>query len=220
MKKILDSFEDNSIKNPKIMEIAQQFARTKVVYNCALKEVTTKFEILNDDLRSRYNRDAIEFITGRIKTLDSIIKKLQKKDLEITIENAMNRLTDIAGIRVICSFISDIYEVAEMFTKQDDIEVIEVKDYIKNPKPSGYRSLHMLVKVPVFFSSERKELIVEVQLRTLAMDFWASLEHQIYYKKSLENAGDIQMRLKRCAEQITELDIEMEDIHKNLQELN
>ncbi len=220
MEKIFKAAEDRIINNPKIIELSKKFARTKVIYNCALKEVTTKFEILNDDLRSRYNRDAIEFITGRIKTPESIIKKLQKKNLDLTIENAVERLTDIAGIRVICSFISDIYEVAEMFTKQDDIEVIEIKDYIKNPKPSGYRSLHMLVKVPVFFSCERKELIVEVQLRTIAMDFWASLEHQIYYKKDINNASDIQNRLRSCADQITALDIEMEDIHKTLQKLN
>ena len=202
-----------------LVDITKKFNRVKVIYDCALKEITTKFEILNEDLRNRSNRTHIEFITSRIKTPESIFEKLKRRGFPITIDSALDNLTDIAGVRVICSFISDIYMIAESFAKQDDIEVVQVKDYISHPKPSGYRSLHMLVKVPVFFANETKKIIVEVQLRTIAMDFWATLEHQIYYKKDLITDKTIPSRLHLCADKITEVDEEMEEIHKSIENI-
>ena len=202
-----------------LVDITKKFNRVKVIYDCALKEITTKFEILNEDLRNRSNRTHIEFITSRIKTPESIFEKLKRRGLVITLDSALENLTDIAGVRVICSFISDIYMIAETFAKQDDIEVVQVKDYISHPKPSGYRSLHMLVKVPVFFANETKKIVVEVQLRTIAMDFWATLEHQIYYKKDLITDKTIPSRLHECADKITEVDEEMERIHKTIENI-
>ncbi len=209
--------EDSDSKN--LIEISKKFDRVKVVYDCALKEITTKFEILNEDLRSSTNRTHIEFITGRIKTPESIIAKLKRRKMEISIDSSLENLTDIAGVRVICSFISDIYMIAEIFAKQDDIEIVQVKDYISHPKPSGYRSLHMIVKVPVFFATGTKKIVVEVQLRTIAMDFWATLEHQIYYKKDLIIDKSITNRLHACADKITDIDEEMEKIHKTIENL-
>ena len=156
-------------------------------YRCAIREVTTKLEVLNDELSLPTKRNPIESIHSRIKRPASIAQKLRDKNKPVTIESISENLNDVAGIRVICPFIDDIYEVARMLTVQDDIKVIEVKDYIKNPKPNGYRSLHLIVEIPVFFSQYKQQMRVEVQIRTVAMDFWASLEHQNKYKNNFEH---------------------------------
>ena len=197
----------------------EQFRDMMLMYNCAIKEIQTKFEILNDELSVRKNRNPIEFIKSRIKKPDSIYDKLKRKNLEISAESITEQLNDIAGVRVVCSFVDDIYEVAGMLANQDDITVISVKDYIKTPKPNGYRSYHMIVSVPVFFSDKSYPVKVEVQLRTIAMDFWASLEHQMKYKKDVENASDISRQLKECADIISETDIRMQNIHRQIQEM-
>lgn len=193
-----------------------QFREFMMMYSSAIKEVRTKFEILNDDLAVSYNRNPIEMIKSRIKTPESIINKMQRKNLEINMNSLMYYIEDVAGIRVICSFIDDIYEVANMLVSQDDITLVSVKDYIKHPKPNGYRSYHMIVEVPVFFANRRQSMKVEVQLRTIAMDFWASLEHGMKYKKEFEGAGEIVTQLKECADGIAAIDEKMQDINYSI----
>ena len=216
--KYMDETQESKLRlnDARLVDLVREFAKIKTLYSCALREVTTKFEVLNEDLSTRYNRNPIEFITSRIKSPESIVNKLQRRGLELSRESAVENLSDIAGVRVICSFIEDIYQVAEMFTRQDDVRLLEVKDYIKHPKPNGYRSYHMIVEIPVFFADKKRNVKVEVQLRTIAMDFWASLEHQMYYKKNQEDSGEIAARLKRCAEIIAATDREMEEIGRLL----
>lgn len=193
-----------------------EFREFMMMYQSAAKEVKTKFEILNDDLSVTHNRNPIEMIKSRIKTPESIIDKMRRKDLDINMNSLMYYIEDVAGIRVICSFIDDIYEVANMLISQDDITLVSVKDYIKNPKPNGYRSYHMIVEVPVFFANRRQNMKVEVQLRTIAMDFWASLEHKMKYKKDIEGSEIITRELRECAEQIAALDKKMQDINAGI----
>ena len=189
-----------------------------LVYNAALKQINTKLEILNDEFQHVHQYNPIEHIKSRLKTADSIVKKLKKDGCEVTIDNMMNHLSDIAGIRIICSFVDDIYEVAEMLVRQDDVTVIAIKDYIKNPKPNGYRSYHMIIEIPVFFSDSKKPIRVEVQIRTIAMDFWASLDHQLKYKKSFVDLnGEISGELKQCADVIAQTDNKMLEIRKRIE---
>lgn len=190
-----------------------------MMYNCAIKEVVTKFEILNDELRVRYHRSPIEFIQSRVKEPQSIIEKINRKGYDPDIES-LDHICDIAGVRIICSFIDDIYEVVEMFLRQDDITLIKAKDYIIQPKENGYRSYHMIVEVPVFFSEMKKPLKVEVQIRTIAMDFWASLEHKLKYKKCLSNENELTARLRNSASAIAELDLEMQGIREEIDKHN
>jgi len=196
-----------------------QFREFLMMYQSAVKEVKTKFEILNDDLSVTYNRNPIEAIKSRIKTPESIVNKMKRKGLPINMSSLMYYIEDVAGIRVICSYIEDIYEVANMLVSQDDITLLSVKDYIKNPKSNGYRSYHMIVEVPVFFANRRQSMKVEVQLRTIAMDFWASLEHKMKYKKDIEGSDEIVKELKDCADHIAELDKKMQDINNEIAEL-
>ena len=165
------------------IEQTLQFQELMMMYNSAIREIRTKLETLNDDLAMRYSRNPIEFITQRIKKPMSIVKKLKSRSYDVSCPSIVKNLNDVAGIRVICSFIDDIYRVSDMLTSQDDITLIAVKDYIKNPKPNGYRSYHIIVEIPVFFSDRKENIRVEIQFRTIAMDFWASLDHQIKYKK-------------------------------------
>ncbi len=192
------------------------FQSVMMMYNCAIKEVRTKFEVLNDELSASSNRNPIEMIKSRVKKPESIVNKLLRRNLPVDIGSIMENLNDVAGVRVICSFINDIYKIAQMFSGQDDITVLEVKDYIQNPKPNGYRSYHMIVEVPVFFSSVKQNIKVEVQLRTIAMDFWASLEHTMKYKKDVQNAEKIALELKECADLITEADFRMQEINNKI----
>ncbi len=187
-------------------------------YNCAIREIRTKFEVLNDELSITSNRNPIHGIYSRIKTPRSIIDKLHRKGLAITIDNVKTEISDIAGVRVICDFADDIYEIADMLLKQDDVKLISYKDYIRAPKPNGYRSYHMIVETPVYFSGGKECLKVEVQLRTIAMDFWASLEHELHYKKDLteEVSAQISEELLACANTITDVDIQMMSIKNKL----
>ena len=211
--------EDNRelLANPQdILNRAMELQQLLMLYESGIKQITTKFEILEDEFESRHMRNPIETITSRIKDPMSIVEKLQRKGLSLTIDNMVNKLYDIAGIRVTCPFISDVYHVTQMLLQQDDIDLIEMKDYIKNPKPSGYRSLHVIVKVGVYFSDQKREIPVEIQIRTIAMDFWASLEHQLHYKKDYKMPEDISKELKAIADTITENDRRMQELAKNI----
>lgn len=201
-------FEDNEDK----------FRRMMMMYSCAIKEVKTKLQVLNDELSITRQRNPIEFIKSRIKQPVSIASKLKKKGCPVTVEATMENLSDVAGVRVICAFIDDIYKVADMLTAQDDIELIKRKDYIKNPKMNGYRSLHLIVEVPVFFSDHKEHMRVEVQIRTIAMDFWASLEHQLKYKKDIEDAETIMYELRACADVINRTDYHMQSLRDRIVE--
>ncbi len=195
---------------------AYQFQEAIMMYNCAIKEVRTKLEVLNDELSIRHKRNPIEFITSRVKKPFSIVEKLNRNGQPLTVESMTATLNDVAGIRVICPFIDDIYAVADMLTRQDDITLIKKKDYIKFPKENGYRSLHLIVEVPVFFSDRKQPMRVEVQIRTIAMDFWASLDHQLKYKKNVSNPLEIQRELRECADIISQTDLRMLDIKNQI----
>ncbi len=188
---------------------AFQFQELMMMYSCAIREVRTKLEVLNDELSIRHKRNPIKHITSRIKRPLSIIQKLKRYEAPFTVEAVEENLNDVAGIRVICSFIDDIYAIADMLLKQDDITLIRKKDYIQNPKPNGYRSLHLIVEIPVFFSEQKKSMRVEVQIRTIAMDFWASLDHQLKYKQDVANPEAISAELKECADVIAQTDARM-----------
>lgn len=179
------------------------------LYNSALKEVGTKLEILNDEFLHVHNYNPIEYIKSRIKTPESIVKKLKRCGYESTIDNMVTHVNDIAGIRIVCSFTSDIYRLAEMIGKQNDLTVVSVKDYIKNPKESGYKSYHMLVTVPIFLTDRVVDTKVEIQIRTIAMDFWATLEHKIYYKFEGNAPEYISRDLRECAGIVSMLDAKM-----------
>ena len=180
-----------------------------LIYRSALKQISTKLEILNDEFQHVHRYNPIEHIKSRLKTPESIVKKLKRQGHESTIHNMVQYVNDIAGIRVICSFTSDIYRIAEMITNQGDIKVIAVKDYLVNPKPSGYKSYHMLVSVPVYLSDRIVDTKVEIQIRTVAMDFWASLEHKIHYKFEGKVPQAIENELIECARMVSELDSKM-----------
>ena len=180
-----------------------------LIYNAALRQVQTKMEILNEEFQHVHQYNPIEHIKARIKTPESIVKKLKRHGLESTIENMVNHINDIAGVRIICSFTSDIYRVADMIRNQKDIKVVAVKDYITYPKTSGYRSYHMIVTVPVYLSDRIVDTKVEIQIRTVAMDFWASLEHKIHYKFEGDAPSHIRTELVECARMVADLDARM-----------
>lgn len=190
-----------------------------LVYNAALKEIGTKLEILNEEFKHVHRYNPIEHIKSRIKTSESIVKKLKRHGYESTIENMVQYVNDIAGVRVICSFTSDIYRIAEMISNQNDIKILSIKDYIKNPKESGYKSYHMLVSVPIFLSDRKVDTKVEIQIRTVAMDFWASLEHKIRYKFEGEAPEHIREELVECAKMVSDLDARMLSLNEEIQSL-
>ncbi len=201
------------------IDAAEQVAswqEVNLVYNAALKQINAKMEILNDEFQHVHQYNPIEHIKFRFKTSESIVKKLKRYGYESTIENMVRYVNDIAGIRVICSFASDIYRIAEILGQQTDIKVIAVKDYIKHPKPSGYKSYHMLVTVPVFLSDRIVEVKVEIQIRTVAMDFWASLEHKINYKFEGKAPEHIRSELVECANMVSNLDQRMQTLNEQV----
>lgn len=213
LKNILTNFlEENTEK-----DVVQYFMETETLfsyYRCAAMEVETKFRVLNEELSLLHDKNPIENIVTRIKTPKSIKEKLDKKGIPVSPKNIEENLSDVAGVRIICSFIEDIYTLADSFCKQDDITVIQIKDYIKNPKPNGYRSLHILVKIPIFLKNQKRNMVVEVQFRTIAMEFWANLEHQLRYKKDLpaSTLKEITDDLNECANIVSLLDEKMQNI--------
>lgn len=204
----------NAIKN---YEDVDSWKTIMFLYNAALKEVETKLEILNDEFQHVHQYNPIEHIKTRIKTPESIVKKLKRYGHETSVENMVKYINDIAGVRLICSFTSDIYRLAGMIGNQSDLKVLSIKDYIKNPKESGYKSFHMLVAVPVFLSDSVVQTKVEIQIRTIAMDFWASLEHKIYYKFEGHAPAYISQDLKACADMVSDLDDRMLSLNEAIQ---
>ncbi|MGN0774201.1 MAG: GTP pyrophosphokinase family protein [Candidatus Ventricola sp.] len=194
------------------------YQETMMRYHCAILEMRTKLEVLSKDLAVRYRRNPIEFIESRLKKPSSIARKLRRNGSEITVANMVEQVSDIAGIRVLCAYIDDIYEIARMLARQQDVRIINVKDYIKHPKENGYRSYHMIVEIPVYFSDEVRPVRCEIQIRTIAMDFWATLDHDMQYKKEVEDADEIMRELKECADIIHNTDEKMmrlrERIHR------
>lgn len=201
-----------------LLDDAEKFYNLMMMYRCAIREVQTKLEVLDDEFSVEYNRNPISFIKTRIKKPVSIYNKLQKLGYDFTIEN-IQQLNDVAGVRIVCAFIDDIYTIADLITQQDDIKVIKIKDYIKNPKPNGYRSYHMIVEIPVFFAKGKTPMRVELQIRTNGMDFWATLEHQLRYKKGIEEMPgfeEISKELMHSAQVIIEADNEMQEIKNKI----
>ena len=196
-----------------------QWKSTMFLYSSALKSINTKIEILNNEFIQLYNYNPIEHVTSRLKTPSSIVNKLKKDGKEVTIENMVEHLNDIAGIRIICSFMSDIYPIADMIAKQADITVLHVKDYIRYPKTNGYKSYHMVVTIPVYLSEGKIDTKVEIQIRTIAMDFWASLEHKIAYKFEGNAPDYLEAELKACADMVDVLDAKMISLNQAITEL-
>ena len=196
------------------------FNQLMAYYRCAIMEVETKFKVLNEQFSLQYDRNPIESIKTRIKSTEGIIKKANKKKIPFTMQSIEENIRDIAGIRVICSFSEDIYMLADCLLKQDDVKLIEMKDYIKHPKESGYRSLHLIIEIPIFLQNENRPMKVEVQLRTIAMDCWASVEHKLRYKKNIPDseAETLAVELSSYADQLAELDYKMEQIKKRIVE--
>ena len=207
----------------KIPEKYDQIDKWKSViflYNSALKEIATKIEILNNEFMHVHNYNPIEHVKSRIKSPESIVKKLKRNGYEATIENMIEQLNDIAGIRIICSFTSDIYQIAQMIARQSDVTVLQIKDYIANPKPNGYRSYHMVVSIPIYLSDGPVDTKVEIQIRTIAMDFWASLEHKIYYKFEGQAPDHMKEELKTCADMVSMLDEKMLALNESIRKFS
>lgn len=215
----LDEFVDFE-EGSELEKIMRKFSSRMQLYSGGIKEVRTKLEILDEEFKSKFSYNPIHNIESRLKSMSSIVQKIKSKGLEVSIDSITENITDIAGIRVICNYIDDIYRVAEMLTAQDDVTVLQMRDYIKNPKPSGYKSLHLIVEVPVFLSTGPVRMPVEIQIRTIAMDFWASLEHKLKYKTNNAVDDDLHERLKKCADEISVIDYEMQDIHTTINSRN
>ncbi len=202
--------------NSKISDDINTWEEVNLLYNAALKQITTKIEILNEEFQEVHKYNPIEHIKARVKTPESIVKKLKRNGYDSTLTNMVRYVNDIAGIRIICSFTSNIYKIAEMISNQKDIRVLKVKDYIMNPKPSGYRSYHMIVSIPVYLSDKIVNVKVEIQIRTVAMDFWASLEHKIQYKFEGKAPNHINQELHECATMVANLDDKMLQLNEEI----
>ncbi len=214
-----ESYKEAIFLEKELMEKAYdtglQFQRLMSYYRCAMMEIETKFRVLDEEYSLLHDRNPISSIKTRLKKLPSIMEKLQRRDLDISMDSIEKNLTDIAGVRVVCSFVEDVYTLADALLTQDDVKLIERKDYIANPKPNGYRSLHLIIEIPIFLEKEKKFMKVEVQLRTIAMNCWASLEHQLFYKKDCEFSDDMKAELYECAMLSSELDAKMDRLRKN-----
>lgn len=204
----------------KIMEQLYQFMELEHLYESAIREVKTKLEILDSEFKTKYDHNPIHHLEDRVKSPQSILEKLNRKGIPFSCENAKAELNDIAGVRVVCNYIDDIYSVADMLISQDDVTLIKRKDYIQNPKPNGYRSLHLVIETPVYLSDAKELVHVEVQIRTIAMNFWATLEHDLKYKTDSVVSADLAAKLKDCAETIADTDRQMQDIYKALHNID
>lgn len=210
---LVKQLSNSQIKN-KVQDYTMPYRELMSYYRCAMMEVETKFNVLNEELSLMYDRNPIESVKSRLKSPESIVDKAVRKEIPLTPESIEENLYDIAGIRVICSFPGDIYMLADALLRQDDITLIERKDYIKSPKSNGYRSLHLIVELPIFLHNRTRRMKVEVQLRTMSMDWWASLEHKIRYKKNISDDGHIAEELLHCAEMGAALDQRMESVYR------
>ena len=209
----IDALQDTLVR-----EQYEAFTKLMAYYRCAMMEIETKLNVLNQEFSLRYDRNPISSIKSRLKSPASIREKLTRRGIDVTIENIEACLNDVAGVRVICAFPEDVRTIAKALLKQDDVELIEQKDYILNPKANGYRSLHLIVGVPIYLAHEKRKMRVELQLRTIAMDFWASLEHQLRYKKDVVFTDEMAKELKFCAELSAELDRRMDHLRESVQE--
>lgn len=217
-----EDFVRNSLLSDEFIDFVQENLKPvntmMAYYQCAIMEVETKFKVLSEQYSLEYDRNPIESIKTRVKSMESLLKKIRRKNIPLTIDAIEENIQDIAGVRVICAFQDDIYKLAKCFLDQDDVILIQKKDYIASPKPSGYRSLHLIVKTPIFLKEGKKMITVEVQLRTIAMDFWASLEHKIYYKFEGQAPEYISRELKECADMVSALDDKMLSLNEAILE--
>lgn len=204
------------LANEEITDTLQEFLTLQQVYEAGIKEIKTKLEILDDEFKVKHDHNPIHHMEYRLKSVKSILGKLEKRGLEVSLESIIINLTDIAGVRVICNYVSDVYKIADMLIKQSDIKLVKKKDYIKHPKNNGYRSLHLVVEVPIFLAEKVQPIPVEIQIRTIAMDFWASLEHHLRYKADNEVPDGVRDELIECAKTISNLDYKMQGIHEEL----
>lgn len=204
----------------KAMEQMLRFVELEHLYESAIREVKTKLEILDSEFRAKYAYNPIHHIEDRLKSPQSLLGKMQRKKIPINVDSVRQNILDFAGVRVICNYIDDIYTVADLLTSQDDVHLVKRKDYIENPKPNGYRSLHLVIETPVYLSDKKEMVNVEVQIRTMAMDFWASLEHELKYKTDADVSSELAEQLKECAETIAQTDIRMQSIYKTLKEIS
>ena len=212
---LLPANANNTLLEQGIAQL-QEYQAMRQLYNGAIREITTKLENLDDEFSTRYAHNPIHHMESRLKSLKSIVGKLQRKGLPLTLASAQKELYDIAGVRVICNYIDDIYDLADMLCGQGDVAVLRRRDYIQEPKPNGYRSLHLTVRIPVFLSTGSVGVPVEIQIRTIAMDFWASLEHQLRYKAEHTVPPSLRAQLKACAEESAALDLRMQEIYRQL----
>ncbi len=208
----------NELVENSIFESMNSLMRMQQVYEAGIKEIRTKLEILDAEFKVKYDHNPIHHIESRLKKPNSIVKKAIDKNISLTEKDIMKNIHDIAGIRVICNYVDDVYVVAQLLINQDDIKVIAIKDYIQKPKESGYRSLHLVLEIPIFLAEGVQPIHVEVQMRTIAMDFWASLEHRLKYKTENNVPQDIRDELKECAKDIAQLDEKMQNIHNRLEQ--
>ena len=204
------------VPNTDITDTLQEFMALQQLYDAGIKEVRTKLEILDDEFKIKHDHNPIHHMEYRLKSVNSILGKLEKRGLEVSLDSIVTNLTDIAGVRVICNYVSDVYKIADLLLKQSDIKLIAKKDYIKHPKENGYRSLHLVVEVPIFLAEKVQPTTVEIQIRTIAMDFWASLEHHLRYKADNEVPDGVRDELIECAKTISNLDYKMQGIHEEL----
>lgn len=216
MQKEIKSEMDDFFFANEDLDFYHEYVHVEPMYLAAIKEVRTKLEILDDEFHHRFAHNPIHHMEWRLKSPKSVVEKMKRRHLPVSVASINGNIEDIAGVRVICNYVKDIYRISQLLLKQDDIQLLKTKDYIKKPKENGYRSLHLVVTVPVYLSEEKKRVTVEIQIRTIAMDFWATLEHDLRYKNKNEVSDDIRKRLFDCAQSITELDYEMEAIHNKL----
>lgn len=218
--RLMDNFLANEKVLDRISRHLEPIEQMNAYYRCAIMEIETKFKVLSEQFSLKYDRNPIETIKSRLKSQDSILKKMSRKGIPVTLENMEREIDDIAGVRVICSFVEDVYMLADCLLQQDDITLLEKKDYIRYPKDSGYRSLHLIVQVPIFLQNEKRQMKVEVQIRTLAMDLWASQEHKLRYKKSIpeDEEESISNELAECAQILSSVDTRMQALRTKLSE--
>ena len=218
--RLMDNFLANEKVLDRISRHLEPIEQMNAYYRCAIMEIETKFKVLSEQFSLKYDRNPIETIKSRLKSQDSILKKMGRKGIPVTLENMEREIDDIAGVRVICSFVEDVYMLADCLLQQDDITLLEKKDYIRYPKDSGYRSLHLIVQVPIFLQNEKRQMKVEVQIRTLAMDLWASQEHKLRYKKSIpeDEEESISNELAECAQILSSVDTRMQALRTKLSE--
>ena len=213
---LMKGYSDRELED--ILRTGHEFRKLMSYYKCAMMEIETKFRVLNENMSYEYDRNPIESIKTRLKKPESILEKMKRRNVPFDPQALQDNIFDIAGVRVICSYPKDVYMLEEYLLRQDDIVLIDRKDYIENPKESGYRSLHLIVSVPIFLAGETKMMNVEIQFRTIAMDFWASLEHTVNYKKDYNPSEALLDNLRRCADDISNIDMQMQKIHDQVTE--